>query len=144
MARLIRSTSSSPNVLGQRLAIEMLRADVADLEAGRTPTILGAVKEELRRRRDAMIEVLLSLGFQVVSRHAGVPQGGIALLARLPEGVEDDLAVIETAIDMGRFSAIPGSAFGAPGCIRFGYAGIPLEGIERLATAIPEVLDAVH
>jgi len=144
MPRLIRSTSSSPNVLGQRLAIEMLEADVADLEAGRIPAILGAIKEELRRRRDAMVEMLLSLDFKVVSRHGGGPQGGISLLARLPEGVEDDLTVIDTAIDMGRFSAIPGSAFGAPGCIRFGYAGIPLEGIERLAKAIPDVLDAVR
>ena len=144
MPRLIRSTSSSPNVLGQRLAIEMLEADVADLEAGRTPAILGAIKEELRRRRDAMVEMLLSLGFEVVSRHGCVPKGGISLLARLPEGVEDDLAIIDTAINMGRFSAIPGSAFGAPGCIRFGYAGIPLEGIDRLAKAIPEVLIAVR
>lgn len=84
-----------------------------------------------------------SVAIQVVSRHGGVPQNGISLLARLPEYVQDDLAVIDTAIDMGRFSAIPGSAFGALGGIRFGYAGIPLDGIERLATTIPEVLDAV-
>jgi DNA-binding transcriptional MocR family regulator len=122
----------------------MLDADVADLEAGRRPAILGAIKDELRRRRDAVVEMLRSVGFRIVSRHSHGPQGGIAVLARLPEGVQDDLAVIETAIDMGRFSAIPGSAFGAPGCIRFGYAGIPLEGIERLAKAIPGVLEAVR
>ena len=144
MPRLIRSTSSSPNVLGQRLTIEMLESDVADLEADRTPAILGAIKEELRRRRDAMVEALHSEGFEIVSRHDGVPRGGISLLARLPDDVEDDVAFIDTAIVMGRFSAIPGSAFGAPGCIRFGYAGIPLEGIERLAKAIPDVLDAVR
>ena len=143
MPRLIRSTSSSPNVLGQRLTIEMLEADVADLEAGRAPAILGAIKEELRRRRDAMVEMLLSSGFKVESRHDGVPKGGISLLARLPDGVEDDLAVIDTAIAMGRFSAIPGSAFGAPGCVRFGYAGISLDGIKRLARALPAVLDAL-
>jgi len=143
MPRLIRSTSSSPNVLGQRLTIEMLEADVADLEAGRTPAILGAIKEELRSRRDAMVEALRSEGFEIVSRHDGVPRGGISLLARLPDGVEDDVAFIDTAIGMGRFSAIPGSAFGAPGCIRFGYAGISLDGIKRLAEAIPEVLAAV-
>jgi aspartate/methionine/tyrosine aminotransferase len=122
----------------------MLSADVADLEAGRTPAILGAIKEELRRRRDAMVEMLRSMGFTIVSRNGGVPQGGISLLARLPEGFDDDLAVIEVAIETGRFSAIPGSAFGAPGCVRFGYAGIPLGGIERLARGIPEVLDSVR
>jgi aspartate/methionine/tyrosine aminotransferase len=144
MPRLIRSTSSSPNVLGQRLAMEMLETDVADLEAGRSPTTLSVIKEELRSRRDAMVEVLRSAGFTIESRHGGLPLGGIALLARLPEGLEDDDAVIDAAIDMGRFSAIPGSAFGAPGCIRFGYAGIPVEGIKRLAGAIPDVLDAVQ
>jgi N-succinyldiaminopimelate aminotransferase len=144
MPRLIRSTSSSPNVLGQGLAREMLEADVADLEAGKVPAILGAIKEELRCRRDAIFEVLRSAGFEIQSRHDGPPPGGIALLARLPEGLEDDLAVIDAAIDMGRFSAIPGSAFGAPGCIRFGYAGIPVEGIEQLAIALPEVLEAVR
>ena len=144
MPRLIRSTSSSPNVLGQHLTIEMLETDVADLEAGRAPTLLGAIKEELRSRRDAMVEALHSEGFEIVSRHDGGPQGGISLLARLPDGVEDDVAFVDTAIGLGRFSAIPGSAFGAPGKIRFGYAGISLDGIERLAKAIPDVLDAVR
>jgi aspartate/methionine/tyrosine aminotransferase len=144
MPRLIRSTSSSPNVLGQRLTAEMLEADVADLESGRPPSILDKVKQELRRRRDAMVEMLVASGFEIVSRHDGTPLGGISLLARLPRGVDDDLAVIDTAIAGGRFSAIPGSSFGAPGCIRFGYAGIPLESIARLSKAIPEVLAEVR
>jgi aspartate/methionine/tyrosine aminotransferase len=144
MPRLIRSTSSSPNVLGQHLAMEMLESDVADLETGGAPSILSTIKGELRRRRDAMVEALHSAGFKIESRHGGFPLGGIALLARLPEGIEDDGAVIDAAIDMGCFSAIPGSAFGAPGCIRFGYAGIPVEGIERMAAGLPEVLDAVR
>jgi aspartate/methionine/tyrosine aminotransferase len=143
MPRLIRSTSSSPNVLGQRLAIEMLEADVADLEAGAPPAILATIRHELRLRRDAMVAVLQAADFEIQTRHGGSPPGGIALLARLPENVDDDRAVIDTAIDMGRFSAIPGSAFGARGCIRFGYAGIPRDGIRRLAHALPEVLDTV-
>ena len=53
-----------------------------------------------------------------------------------------DVAFIDAAISMGRFSAIPGSAFGAPGCVRFGYAGMPVEGIKRLARDISEVLGA--
>jgi aspartate/methionine/tyrosine aminotransferase len=144
MPRLIRSTSSSPNVLGQHLAMEMLESDVADLEAGGTPSILSAIKGELRRRRDAMVEALHSAGFKIESRHDEMPQGGIALLARLPVGVEDDIAFIDTAIGMGRFSAIPGSAFGAPGCVRFGYAGIPTDGISRLAKSIPDVMDSLR
>jgi aspartate/methionine/tyrosine aminotransferase len=144
MPRLIRSTSSSPNVLGQELAVEMLGRDVADLAEGRPPAVLSLVKAELRRRRDAMAEVLRRADLTLVTRTGGVPQGGISLLARLPADLEDDLAVIDRAIDTGRFSAIPGSAFGAPGCIRFGYAGIPLAGIARLGTALPAVLEEVR
>jgi N-succinyldiaminopimelate aminotransferase len=143
MPRLIRSTSSSPNVLGQQRTVEMLNTDVADLEAGEAPSILAAVRDELHRRRDAMVEMLRAAGCTIEGRHGGMPRGGIALLARLPDGFEDDRMFIDTAIATGRFSAIPGSAFGAPGCIRFGYAGIPLDAIARLAIAIPEVLEAV-
>ena len=75
MPRLIRSTSSSPNVLGQGLAREMLEADVADLETGKVPAILGAIKEELRCRRDAMVRVLRSTGFKIQSRNDGPPPG---------------------------------------------------------------------
>ncbi len=142
MPRLIRSTSSSPNVLGQRLAIEMLERDVADLEEGRQPGLLSRIKGELRRRRDALAEVLEAVGLQVVTRTGKLPRGGISLLARLPDGV-DDRAVNDTAIEMGRFSAIPGSSFGADGCLRFGYAGMQVDGIARLRQALPEVLDAV-
>jgi aspartate/methionine/tyrosine aminotransferase len=144
MPRLIRSTSSSPNVLGQQLALEMLSSDVEDLEAGRDPGLLVRVREELRRRRDALAEVLAAAGFGLVTRTGEIPRGGISLLARLPGGFEDDWAFIDTAIEMGRFSAIPGSSFGAPGCVRFGYAGMPLEGISRLGAALAEVLEAVR
>jgi N-succinyldiaminopimelate aminotransferase len=143
MPRLIRSTSSSPNVLGQQLASEMLAGDVLDLEAGRAPSMLSIIREELRNRRDVMVETLRAAGLTIESRHRGSPLGGIALLARLPSGLEDDEAVIDAAIDMGYFSAIPGSVFGAPGCIRFGYAGIPAQDIHRLADRLPEVFDAV-
>jgi aminotransferase len=144
MPRLIRSTSSSPNVLGQRLALDMLASDVRDLEAGRAPSMLFIIKEELRNRRDAMIETLHAAGLTIESRHHEAPLGGIALLARLPNGLEDDEAVIDAAIDMGSFSAIPGSVFGAPGCIRIGYAGIPTPDIYRLADRLPEVFEAVR
>lgn len=144
MPRLIRSTSSSPNVLGQRLTVDMLAPDVDDLENGRQPGLLTRIRDELRRRRDALAEVLQVSGLQIVTRTGELPRGGISLLARLPDGVDDDRAVNDTAIEMGRFSAIPGSSFGAPGCLRFGYAGMPLEGITRLRATLPEVLRAVR
>jgi len=145
LPRLIRTTSSSPNVLGQRLAQEMLAADVEDLEAGRDPRFLGRIRPELRRRRDLMVEAMRANGFKIVGRVADQPPpGGISLLARLPDGLEDDIAFIDTAISLGTFSAIPGSAFGAPGHIRFGYAGMNLDSIERLRHVLGKVVGAVR
>ncbi len=141
LPRLIRSTSSSPNVLGQKLALDMLAGDVADLEAGRAPSLLRLIREELRRRRDLMVDALSSTGFQLVGRYNETPRGGISLLARLPEGLDDDLGFIDRGIALGRFSAIPGTAFGAAGCIRFGYAGMSLDSIERLRGYLHEVAE---
>jgi aspartate/methionine/tyrosine aminotransferase len=144
MPRLIRTTSSSPNVLGQRATVELLGPDVEDLEAGRPPRLLGAVKEELRRRLGRMTAVLTEAGFTVEGRFPEGPRGGISLLARLPEGLDDDVAFLEKAMELGLFSAIPGSAFGAPGCVRFGYAGIPPEAIERMRDGLRTVLGAIR
>jgi len=143
MPRLIRSTSSSPNVLGQRATLDLLGPDVEDLEAGKRPRFLGALKEELRRRLARMSAVLLDEGFTIEGRFPEGPRGGISLLGRLPEGLEDDVAFLDKAMEMALFSAIPGSAFGAPGCVRFGYAGIPLEAIERMRGGIRDVIDAM-
>jgi aspartate/methionine/tyrosine aminotransferase len=144
MPRIIRATSSSPNVLGQRASLEMIAADVEDLEAGRMPRFLGAIKAELRRRRDRMAEVLHAAGFTIGGRLSDIPVGGICMLGRLPEGLNDDASFLRTAMDRGLFSAIPGSAFGAPGYIRFGYAGIPLADIERLGAHLREVVAAMR
>ncbi len=143
MPRLIRATSSSPNVLGQQATLEMLGPDVEDLEAGKPPRMLLEIKEELRRRLAMMTEVLLATGFTIEGRFPEGPRGGISLLARLPEGLDDDVAFLDKAMDMARFSAIPGSAFGAPGCVRFGYAGIPCEAIERMRTGLLDVIDSM-
>jgi aspartate/methionine/tyrosine aminotransferase len=142
MPRLIRATSSSPNVLGQQATLELLGPDVADLEAGDPPGLLSTIKEKLRLRLSRMSEVLVAAGFTIEGRFPQEPRGGISLLARLPDGLDDDVAFLDTAMELGRFSAIPGSAFGAPGCVRFGYAGIPLEAIERMREGLRVVLDA--
>jgi len=69
----------------------------------------------------------------------GVAGGGLgAEHAAIVSGATEGIAIV-----MGRFSAIPGSAFGAPGCIRFGYAGMPVKAIQRLGAALPEVLACI-
>jgi aspartate/methionine/tyrosine aminotransferase len=79
---------------------------------------------------------------QLAGRDKDFPSGAISVLARLPEWVKvDDQAFVEKAMELGKFSAIPASVFGAPGCLRFGYAGMPREDIQRLSLALQEVLD---
>ena len=36
---------------------------------------------------------------------------------------------------------IPASVFGAPGCLRFGYAGMPRDEIGKLSHSLQDVLD---
>ena len=66
----------------------------------------------------------------------------ISVLARLPEWIKvDDKAFVDKAMELEKFSAIPASVFGAPGCLRFGYAGMPREDITRLSRHLQDVLD---
>ena len=63
------------------------------------------------------------------------------VLGNLPDGLEDDVAYLERAMETERFSAIPGSAFGAPGTVRLGYAGVPLESMEALGRHMRELAE---
>ncbi len=141
--KLTRSTSSSPNVLGQHLLIDILKEEVEDLERGRTPRTIVKIREELSRRRDLLISILEKKGFTLAGRDKDYPSGAISLLARLPESIRvDDKEFVEKALLLQKFSAIPGSVFGAPRCLRFGYAGMTEENIKKLAESLQYVLDS--
>ena len=141
--KLIRSSSSSPNVLGQRVLIDILREEVEDLERGNPPRTITRIKAALVRRRDLLISRLKEKGFALAGRNKDQPGGGISLLARLPETIEvDDKTFIERALALQKFSAIPGSVFGAPRCLRFGYGGMTEETINRLPESLQDVLDS--
>lgn len=143
--KLIRSSSSSPNVLGQRLLIDILREEVKDLENNQIPRIIAKIKEELSHRRDLLISVLKKKGFTLAGRDKDYPSGGISLLARLPDYVAiDDIAFVEKSLALGKLSAIPGSVFGAPRCLRFGYGGMKEEVIEKLPQNLQDVLDSLQ
>jgi aspartate/methionine/tyrosine aminotransferase len=142
MPKMIRSFSSSPNVLGQRILVDILKEEVADFENGRPPRIISEVKRELRERCDLIISVLKDKGFTLAGRDKDFPSGAISVLVRLPDWIKvDDTAFVEKAMELGRFSAIPASVFGAPGCLRFGYAGMTRETIKKLAKNLQDVLD---
>jgi N-succinyldiaminopimelate aminotransferase len=68
LPRMIRSTSSSPNVLGQHRALEMLAGGVDDLGNGRPPRLLLRIRDELERRRDRMATALQRTGWTILTR----------------------------------------------------------------------------
>ena len=143
MSKMIRSFSSSPNVMGQQILIEILKEEVNDLENGRPPRIITKIKQELRKRCELIIKILEEKGFTLAGRDKDFPSGAISVLARLPANINvDDKVFVEKALDMGKFSAVPASVFGAPGCIRIGYAGMTQEKIRRFAGALQDVLDS--
>jgi aspartate/methionine/tyrosine aminotransferase len=142
MAKMIRSFSSSPNVLGQRILVDILTEEVGDFENGRPPRIISEIKRELRERCRLIISVLEDKGLTLAGRDKDFPSGAISVLAKLPEWVKvDDQAFVAKAMELGKFSAIPASVFGASGCLRFGYAGMPREDIRRFSRALQDVLE---
>jgi aminotransferase len=143
MSKMIRSFSSSPNVLGQQLLIEILKEEVRDLENGKPPRVNAEIKKELRKRCELLINILEEKGFALAGRDKDFPSGAISVLARLPADMPvDDKEFVQRALDMKKFSAVPASVFGAPGCIRIGYAGMTQEKIKRFAEALQDVIDS--
>lgn len=143
MSKMIRSFSSSPNVLGQQLLIEILKEEVKDLENGKPPRVNAEIKAELRKRCELLIEILEEKGFTLAGRDKDFPSGAISVLARLPADMSvDDKIFAQRALDMKKFSTVPASVFGAPGCIRIGYAGMTQEKIRRFAGVLQDVIDS--
>jgi aspartate aminotransferase len=141
MPKMIRSFSSSPNILGQEKLIGILKEEIQDFENGNPPRLLSQIKEELRQRCALIISILQERGFNLAGRDRDFPSGAISVLARLPEDIKiDDVSFVEKALELEKFSAVPGSVFGAPGCIRFGYAGMIPENIKRLSAALGDIL----
>jgi len=142
MPKMIRSFSSSPNVLGQQLLIVLLRGEVDDFENGREPSLISEIKNELRARCELILSVVREKGFTLAGRDRDFPSGAISVLVKLPDMVKvDDKAFVQKALELEKFSAVPASVFGAPGCLRFGYAGMTRETIKRLGQHLQDVLD---
>ena len=142
MPKMIRSFSSSPNVLGQQLLISLLKGEVEDFQNGRQPRLITEIKKELKVRCELILSVLREKGFSLAGRDADFPSGAISVLVRIPEDIRiDDVAFIDKALELNKFSAVPGSVFGAPRCIRFGYAGMTRETIQRFGQNLQDVLD---
>ncbi|MEZ4440162.1 MAG: pyridoxal phosphate-dependent aminotransferase [Polyangiaceae bacterium] len=133
LRKLVRANSGSPNVLGQERLLPLIEAELQDLRAGRTPRLNEAIRHAMKARRDALLEVLERHGMDSVGRAAHAPMGTIFLMARLPGWWrEDDVTFVEAALDRRLASAIPGSAFGLPGSLRFSFGATDGDAIARL------------
>lgn len=133
LRRLVRANTASPNVLGQRRLLTMVESDLADLRTGKPPAIFTGVREAMRKRRDALLEVLAKHGFEPFGRADRKPEGTIFLMAKLPNWwTGDDTEFARDALEAGCVSTIPGSAFGLPGTVRFSYGGLDEAAIAQL------------
>jgi len=142
MPKMIRASSSSPNVLGQRVLMDIMKDEVKDFENGRDPRIISKIKKELKERCDLIIPILKEQGFTLAGRDTDFPSGAISVLVKMPDDIKvDDKAFVEKAMELGKFSAIPASVFGAPRCLRFGYAGMSQETIKKLSQNLRAVVE---
>jgi aspartate/methionine/tyrosine aminotransferase len=113
--------------------LAMMREDLADMRKGRAPQLATKIREAMRERRDALLDVLARHEMPPVGRPGHRSQGTIFLMAGLPPWwSRDDLTFVERGIERGLFSAIPGSAFGLPQSVRFSFGAMDLDAIGRL------------
>lgn len=84
-----------------------------------------AAMEELARRRDALLEGLA--GWEVLD--IVEPEGGTFVLARLAG--EDDVRFCKELLGSTGVVTVPGSAFGARGCVRISFGNQPVSTIRE-------------
>jgi aspartate/methionine/tyrosine aminotransferase len=144
LRKVIRASSASPNVLGQRRLLELLGPDLEDMRAGREPGLLSRIRKELQERKENLVRVLEVFEFSSIGRPNHLPQGTIFLMAGLPswwQGNDTDFA--QAALDACCVSTVPGSAFGLPGSVRFSYGGMTVERIEQLEKNLQKFRDSL-
>lgn len=122
------------STFGQRLVSRYL-------ESGHFPGHLATVREQYRRKRDLMIEVLRT-EFPAGTRWS-VPRNGALLWVELPRGMSAR-RLLMTALEEEDVAFVPGEAFAVPGaaaagehCLRlnfsFSRAELVRDGMHRLA-----------
>jgi aspartate aminotransferase len=136
MATLQGQSTSNPTSIAQA-------AGVAALEGPQEP--VEEMRKEFDRRRQKIVALLGAIpgvacfdprgafyAFPDVSAYVGrAPKNGVPL--------EDDVALCDYLLDVGRVAVVPGSGFGAPGYVRLSYATSMeniTRGVERMAEAL--------
>lgn len=88
----------------------------------------------LAGNREALIDALSPLGS--LGSGVGGGEGAIYLWARLPEGCEDDEAVVGWLVREHGVCVIPGSSCGCPGYVRAAYANLQPEACRQAAARL--------
>lgn len=140
--KIIRCQSSCPPIAGQDIFIKILKKEVDELRQGKSPSFLKPVIEKLKERREKLGEALREAGFHLFGDR--LPDGTIFMLAKLPEEIKlSDVEFVEKALELRKISAIPGSACGKPGWLRFCFGSMKLEDIERFKNNLKEMVNSI-
>jgi len=104
--------------------------------------LLDDRRETFRRRRDLIVELLSALEGVECSTPGGAFYAFPDFSTHIGEGgrFEDDFELAEYLLEEAHTAVVPGSAFGAPGHLRFSYTTSD-EQIERGLDRIAEALD---
>ncbi|GJP38322.1 hypothetical protein CLOM_g22775 [Closterium sp. NIES-68] len=121
---LIKAQDTIPicaNLIGQQAALAALQS----ASAGKpfVDRLIQTLAPNLEQARDA----LAVLTGPAVGGRVWGGEGAIYLWAKLPNGCEDDGAVVRWLVSEHGVVVIPGSASGAPGHIRVSFANLPAE-----------------
>lgn len=95
----------------------LVQRSIAAMDSLRVP------QHEYRERRDLMVQVLQSAGYDFV-----MPRGGFFIFPKSP--IEDDVEFCLKAAQDYRLLIVPGSGFGRKGFFRLSYS-VPVEQIKR-------------
>ncbi|MBK1631096.1 hypothetical protein CKO31_10150 [Thiohalocapsa halophila] len=129
--RLAQNLYLAAPTLGQHVALAALAPEVlARLEQRR---------EELRQRRDLLVQALPPAGFSLPA----VPEGAFYLFTDLPFAAADALPFAEAVLEGAGVALTPGSDFGAgasAGMLRFAYT----EPLPRLQSAVSRLREFVQ
>ena len=109
-----------------------------DEVTGAEPEVLSMIAA-YQERRDYLIPRLNALPGFVCRPPAGAFYAFPNVAEALGVGREDDVAFAEFLLEKARVAVVPGSAFGAPGHLRFSYACSLAElerGLDRIAAAL--------
>jgi len=106
---------------------------------------VGEMRKAFDQRRLEIVERLRAIpGVKCPEPHGAFyvfPDFSAFLGKKTPDGkaIEDDVALCEYLVEVGKVAVVPGSAFGAPGFLRLSYA-CSLEDVKRGVERIRETL----